>query len=147
MGGMENGLVDLQMATEAFRDAFSATAPPLEGPADTAQDYLLAEAYKSPANPVTGVAHSTRLGMLALSWHGIAPVWIALGVQPARPLCTHAQTLPLLGRLHLVQFATLQAWCALCQYAAWHPLLVCIIMYLQLLWLTGYVSVTDPYVL
>lgn len=56
MGGMENGLVDLQMATEAFRDAFSATAPPLEGPADSEQDYLLVEACKSPANPITGVA-------------------------------------------------------------------------------------------
>lgn len=57
MGGMENGLVDLQMATEAFRDAFSATAPPMEGPADSEQDYLLAEAYKSPANPITGRTH------------------------------------------------------------------------------------------
>ena len=56
MGGMENGLVDLQMATEAFRDAFSATAPSLEGPADSEQDYLLVEAYKSSANPITGVA-------------------------------------------------------------------------------------------
>ena len=56
MGGMENGLVDLQMATEAFRDAFSATAPPLEGPADSEPDYLLVEAYKSPANPITGAA-------------------------------------------------------------------------------------------
>ena len=56
MGGMENGLVDLQMATEAFRDAFSATAPSLEGPVDSEQDYLLVEAYKSPANPITGVA-------------------------------------------------------------------------------------------
>lgn len=56
MGGMENGMVDLHMATEAFRDAFSACAPPLEGPSDQAQDYLLNEAYKSPANPATGAA-------------------------------------------------------------------------------------------
>ena len=54
MGGLENGLVDLQMATEAFRDAFSATAPALEGP-DSVQDFLLVEAYKSPANPITGM--------------------------------------------------------------------------------------------
>lgn len=57
MGGFENGLVDLQMATEAFRDAFSATAPALEGP-DSVQDFLLVEAYKSPANPITGVTRS-----------------------------------------------------------------------------------------
>lgn len=61
MAGMENGMVDLQMATEAFRDAFSACAPPLEGPSDTPQDYLLAEAYKSPANPATGATRLTDM--------------------------------------------------------------------------------------
>ena len=61
MGGMENGMVDLHMATEAFRDAFSACAPPLEGPADMAQDYLLTEAYKSPANPATGMSLFARV--------------------------------------------------------------------------------------
>ncbi len=55
VGGFGNGLVDLQMATEAFRDAFSATAPPMDGPPDRDEDPLLAEACKSPANPLTGV--------------------------------------------------------------------------------------------
>ncbi len=54
MAGFGNGLVDLQMATEAFRDAFSATAPSLEGPLEREQDPLLAEAYKSQTNPITG---------------------------------------------------------------------------------------------
>ncbi len=54
MAGFGNGMVDLQMATEAFRDAFSATAPSMEGPSDREQDPLLAEAYKSQANPITG---------------------------------------------------------------------------------------------
>lgn len=58
MGGMEHGLVDLQMATEAFRDAFSATAPSMEGPGNSDQDYLLAEAFKSSPNPITGAATS-----------------------------------------------------------------------------------------
>ena len=60
MGGMEHGLVDLQMATEAFRDAFSATAPSMEGPSNSDQDFLLAEAFKSPPNPITGAVASTR---------------------------------------------------------------------------------------
>ena len=55
MSSLGNGMVDLQMATEAFRDAFSATAPPMEGPSDGEQDPLLAEAYRSPAHPITGV--------------------------------------------------------------------------------------------
>lgn len=71
MGGMENGLVDLQMATEAFRDAFSATAPSLEGPVDIEQDYLLVEAYKSPANPITGVAR-LRACSRSLCFHTLA---------------------------------------------------------------------------
>ncbi len=54
MAGFGNGLVDLQMATEAFRDAFSATAPSMKGPLERDQDPLLAEAYKSQANPITG---------------------------------------------------------------------------------------------
>ena len=54
MAGFGNGLVDLQMATEAFRDAFSATAPSMEGPLEREQDRLLAEAYKSQTNPITG---------------------------------------------------------------------------------------------
>ena len=54
MAGFGNGLVDLQMATEAFRDAFSATAPSMEGPLEREQDPLLAEAYKSQAKPITG---------------------------------------------------------------------------------------------
>ena len=59
--GVGNGVVDLQMATEAFRDAFSATAPSMEWPDYEAADQewsidpLLAEAQKSPANPISGM--------------------------------------------------------------------------------------------
>ena len=59
--GFGNGLVDLQMATEAFRDAFSATAPAMDWPQDD-QDPLLAEARKSPAHPITGIDHATVCG-------------------------------------------------------------------------------------
>lgn len=52
--GQQNGHVDLRMATEAFRDAFSATAPPMHGPAEMLQDPLLLEAFKTPVNHVTG---------------------------------------------------------------------------------------------
>ncbi|DBA81301.1 TPA: Selenocysteine insertion sequence-binding protein 2 [Trebouxia sp. C0005] len=60
--GFGNGMVDLQMATEAFRDAFSATAPSMEGPLERDQDPLLAEAYKSQANPITGNVHCLGCG-------------------------------------------------------------------------------------
>ena len=56
--GFGNGLVDLQMATEAFRDAFSATAPAMDWPQDD-QEPLLAEAHKSPAHPITGSHRAT----------------------------------------------------------------------------------------
>ena len=66
--GSGNGLVDLHMATEAFRDAFSATAPPMDGPLESDQDPLLAEAYKSPANPMTGLT--------AAMLHPVSPSYI-----------------------------------------------------------------------
>ena len=53
-GLQQNGHVDLRMATEAFRDAFSAAAPPMHGPADVVQDPLMMEALKSPMNPMSG---------------------------------------------------------------------------------------------
>ncbi|DBA75326.1 TPA: Selenocysteine insertion sequence-binding protein 2 [Trebouxia sp. C0004] len=62
IAGFGNGVVDLQMATEAFRDAFSATAPSMEGPLEREQDPLLAEAYKSQANPITGNVHCLGCG-------------------------------------------------------------------------------------
>lgn len=62
MPGFGNGMVDLQMATEAFRDAFSATAPSMEGPPEREQDPLLAEAHKSQANPITGNVHCLGCG-------------------------------------------------------------------------------------
>lgn len=52
--GQHSGHVDLRMATEAFRDAFSATAPPMHGPSEASQDPLMLEALKSPINHVTG---------------------------------------------------------------------------------------------
>lgn len=93
-------MVDLQMATEAFRDAFSACAPPLEGPSDLAQDYLLNEAYKSPANPVTGTQ------CLIEHLHNIVLFpWAAL-------LCLHLATL------------CLQA----CWQWSVHPLKCCVVL-------------------
>ena len=50
----QHGFVDLRMATEAFRDAFSATAPPMHGPPEVPQDPLMLEALKGPINHVTG---------------------------------------------------------------------------------------------
>lgn len=55
-GTQQNGHVDLRMATEAFRDAFSATAPPMQGPAEMLQDPVMLEALKCPVNHVTGMS-------------------------------------------------------------------------------------------